>query len=202
MKKHLHVKMINKPHAFPEEPSADFEAWGRILFLYQSEDTVKLLIDTEWDLLVFCEWFISNKHSLLHETLSAPNNQKLNERESVAEAILRFNQKEFPENEEEAEFEWFDYLFQFSSRHNLWNSLMGNRIPNIMLSCNYNDGEISFCSDKEKWRYEFNMNDFVEEVEQEIEKFLLYSKKHRGTKDSLARIDLILLELGKAKEVG
>ncbi len=199
MTKFLHIKMLNKAHPYSGSPGADSEAWGRIILFHELEGSATILVDTEWDLLVFSEWFVTNKQALCLETLVAPGNQRSQKGESIAEAVTRLNQKEFSDDEEAMEFEWFDFLYQFNMRHNLWCSLMGNKIPNILLCCNNGDGEISFFSDGEKWRHEFDMNNFIKEVEQEIEKFLLYWKNNRGTENPLNRAELILNKLEVAE---
>lgn len=197
MDKFLHIKLFNKKHAYPDAPGAQQEVWGRIILFYQSGETAVILVDTEWDLLKFAEWYITNKQFLFFETLSAPGDQKANNGESIAEAIARLTQTKFLEKEEDVEFQWFDYLYQFSSRHNLWNSLMGSKIPNILLGRNHNFGEISFYSNSKKWSYEFNLSDFKEEVEQEIAKFLLFHKNSSST-ELHNRIDVIINGLGRS----
>ena len=50
MKQSLHIKMINKPHAYPEDSGAESEAWGRLIIFHQSDKNMTILLDTEWDL--------------------------------------------------------------------------------------------------------------------------------------------------------
>lgn len=194
---YLHIKMINKPHPYPESPDAEYEAWGRIIIFWQSDDIASVLVDTEWDLALFSEWFMTNEESLCTENLNPPENILEQPRKSLAETISILHQKEFDPNEDEQEFNWFDYLFQYSSRHNIWNSLLGSRIPNILIGCNNGFGEISFYGDEKKWQYSFEMKDFIREVEQEIEKFLIFQKKNTRMEKLSIRIDSILQKIPK-----
>ncbi len=201
MTESLHIKMLHKVHPYAGSLGADSEAWGRIILSHETESSETILVDTEWDLLVFSEWFITNQQALCLETLVAPGNQRLQKGESVAEAVARLNQKEFPEDQEDLELEWFDFLYQFNLRHNLWYSLMGSKIPNILLCCNNGNGEISFFSDGEKWKYDFNMNEFIKEVEQEIKNYLLFLKNTGVTDNSLNRAKFIVNKLQAAEEL-
>jgi len=195
----LHIKMLNKQHAYPEDPNAEYEAWGRMIIFCQSDKIASVLADTEWDLALFSEWFVTNREALRSENLDPPENTLDQPGKSLVETVVILSQREFDlefdPDEDEQESDWFDYLYQYDTRHNLRKSLMGSGIPPIHIGRHNGHGEISLYGEDEKWHYRFEMEDFIREAEQEIEKFLTYQKTNMKLEKQGARIDAILQQL-------
>ena len=134
------------------------------------------------------------------EKLSPPSYTLPQSQESLIQIIRKLREREFKKNEEEVEYEWFDYLYQYSTRHNLWNGLMGSRVPNILLGCNNGIGEISMFDNENKWHLNFDMEEFIQEAKQEIVKFLLFWKNICKSGEVTSRIEAIIQEIANEEQ--
>jgi hypothetical protein len=159
-----------KPHPYPEDPDAHLEAWGFIHMYVLADGLPTSLLQWEWDLGIFAEWFAQNKASICTDVLSV--NEQPESRpfpgESLAQAMNRLYDQDFPTEEEEAQ--WYDALFAFRERHALRFALPGARIPDIFIGCNHGSGEVSLSTEvSEEWSYNFDMNRFCQHLTESLE---------------------------------
>lgn len=160
----LEARLLLKPHPFPAAPGSSAEAWGQIVLSVSGVS--EPILSWEWDLSGSAEWYLDNRTALWSSRLA-----EVRPGESLADALVRHQQREFSDDDMDAEEEWLDTLYQFRSRHSLRFALRGADIPEIIIGCNGGAGEIS-CADPAKWRYAFDAGRFQGSFERELTQFL------------------------------
>lgn len=194
MNNRLRFNLELKSHPYSEEIGSQFEAWGYLSVSILASGNKISLLEVEWDLSFLAEWFIENKNFLRNETLSI-NKESLMPSESLAQALHRLQEREFSLLEEQEEEEWFDILFQFREHHSLRFALRGAKIPDIIIGCNHGVGEISLSNEEDDWSFLFDMDDFMHDLQKQLEGFLvqwLTSTQDITVRD---RVDCILQRL-------
>jgi hypothetical protein len=191
MKPELQIKLIHKPHPYPEAPEAPLEAWGEVsIDIIRGDETIHIF-STQWDLAELAEWFVENQKAIYGEQLVMGEERPLPS-ESIVQALIRFYDKEFVDSDEE-ELNWGEALDGFLYRHSLWYGLPGSKMPNIILACHNNTGEIS--SRDETTTYEFDMEKFIVFFRDEINQFILTWKNSSIDPKVHLRADNILAKL-------
>lgn len=169
----LRFNLKLKPHPYPKDPSASSEKWGSIAILILASEGEKLLLEWEWNLIQLAVWFAENEEFLNCDTLSA-NEMDLFPlpSESLAQAINRLREQDFPEGNDDLEEQWHSTLLEFREHHSLRFALRGTDVPEIIIGCNRGVGEISLSTEDEEWSYSFDMADFLSDIRNKIEDFL------------------------------
>jgi hypothetical protein len=155
----IFLKKINNPYSYEE--SSEYDLWGQIE-IYYSE---KILIDTQWNVLPFIEWFNSNFEKLNTEIFPFRLNNSIAETRDVL-----YNKNDFA-NEQEEDL-YYKNLENYFSRHFLKIKGTDTNIFYIGLIDN-NIGEISFCKNKIYYSYYFAMDNFINQTKNEINTFIL-----------------------------
>lgn len=171
----LRFSLTLKDHPYPQEPSSRFEAWGHLAVTVLIDGEPVSLFETEWDLYLLAKWYIGcHAPSSDQKLVLSINEQQFSPLpgESLAQALTRLQQRDFPEGEEDDEEYWFTTLFSFRRRHSLRFALRGANIPDIIIGCNRGVGEISLSSDQSHWAYNFEMNDFDLDLRPKLARFL------------------------------
>jgi hypothetical protein len=171
----LKVCMTTIPHPYPEEEISKDERWGRLsLVILDSALNESTLLDMDWDLLPFIEWFNENKDILFTSFLICEELDMYPlPDESLAQALLRLQDRDFSEDDESVlADQWYEALFDFREHHSLRFALRGTKIPEIILGNNAGKSEISVSKGDYEWSYEFDENDFFQNIHESIEQFL------------------------------
>lgn len=191
------------PHPYRNEPSASFECWGRLLVsIIEPSGTIQLL-DTQWDLLLLVEWFAINCGVLCNQQLLLVDSiQELTylTSESLAEALNRLQNRDFDENEEIAEEQWFSSLYEFRKRHALRMILKGADISNIIIGINHGVGEISVADENNHWCYLFDINDFCEHFKLQAARFIADCLINATSAEMKNQIDHLLKQMENCLE--
>lgn len=172
MKNRLRFDLKLASHPYPEEATSPFEAWGSLFVFMMTNSKQIPLLQTQWNLALLAEWFIENQTCLRYETLSLNGKSLVLPSESLAQALKRLQGQDFSMEEAEEE-QWFDQLFQFRQHHSLRFALRGANIPEIIIGCNHGAGEISLSSKEDKWAYPFDLDDFLRDLQQQLEHVLM-----------------------------
>lgn len=149
-----------------------YKDWGRLIILIQETAREVLLLDTEWNLSSLCEWFIENRERLRCDTLWLEGKEQPFPSESLSQCLERLQDRDFTEDEEDIEEEWFNAIFKFRQHHALRLGLRGARIPDIIIGLNHGEGEISLSTENDEWCYSFSMNNFLADFSEKVENFL------------------------------
>jgi hypothetical protein len=191
----LRIKLALISHPYPNSPGAELEAWGRIGIYLLNNKSIKLLFEVEWDIALFIEWLVENQETLATEYLEIQGHTPLPS-ESLAQALDRFRERDFSEEEEEQEAIWFDSLYAYCTRHDLWFGLIGTKVPNIYIGCNHGHGEISLdLEGQEPKSYQFDMPDFLSSFANEIKHILTEWRERTLDKRVHNRCDVIIERL-------
>jgi hypothetical protein len=142
------------------------EKWGYISISLLIDNQLLPLLQIKWNLLELKQWFAENQDFIRSEVLSVAGISPLPS-ESLAQALKRLQEKEFSEDEQDAEDNWFDTLFEFRQRHSLRFALRGANIPEIIIGYHRGAGEISW-SNEEDWFYLFDMDDFISDLQHKL----------------------------------
>lgn len=195
MNNRLRFNLELKTHPYSEEIGSQFEAWGYLSVSILASENKILLLEVEWDIFCLAEWFIENQNFLSHETLSINKESLTLPLESLAQALQRLEERDFSQQEEQEEQEWFDILFQFREHHSLRFALRGAKIPEIIIGCNYGVGEISLSNEEDNWSFLFDMDDFIHDLQKQLERFLVQWLTINQDITVRNRIDCILQRL-------
>jgi hypothetical protein len=197
------------PHPYPEDSGAAFEVWGRLSISVHTHNKLVKLLMCQWNLDELAEWFIKNRGFLCSERLLIEGYKPF-VGESLAQAMARFDDRDFSEDEEEAADRWYDSRYNFYQKHDLSCALSGANIPGIIIGCNHGSGEISFVGDSnsedypqypgfyanlQQWKYSFDMKEFLTTFNQELSRFLASWLPTTQNEASCARIKNILERL-------
>ncbi|WNZ26899.1 hypothetical protein HJG54_34250 [Leptolyngbya sp. NK1-12] len=150
-----------------QQNETNSEIWGCISISLLTDHQLVSLLQTQWDLSGLKAWFEENQDFIRSEVLSIDGSSPLPS-ESLAQALNRLQEKEFSENEQDAEDHWFDALFEFRQRHSLRFALRGANIPEIIIGYHRGAGEISLSNREDDWSYLFDMDDFISDLRQKL----------------------------------
>lgn len=169
MSGNLRFDLKLKEHPYPEDSGSHLEAWCEInLLLEQTSEEVQLTA-FEWDIVPLAEWFSDFQKTLLSESFSITDpitNKKCTAKpsESLASAIDRLKQRDFPDDKKDEEFQWSSQIYDFYQRHCLRFAFSGSKIDPIIIGLNSDDGEISLSYQDNDWAYYFDMVQFCEDL--------------------------------------
>lgn len=169
----LAVVVERQSHPFPNDNRSTTEAWGSLQL--RVEDNVDCvgttLLSIEWDIAAFADWFTGARWYLCHERLGdlLPEGCP-QEGESIAAAVQRNWNRDFDDGEEEAR--WMDNLYGYRERHGLNFAFRGTITPEILVACNQGSGEVSCVDGDLCFRYNFSMNEFLNETSMVLISFL------------------------------
>lgn len=197
----LHCDLRLLPSPFPQRDEID--VWGEIRLSIESDDGHVPLLVWQWDLDLLADWYCEGVESVCHQELIIKGERSSAE-ESLAEALDRFREREFADDEMEAEDRWFDAIYNYYEQHGLWRGLSGARIPDIILGCHRGAGEISLSAWKSKqtdyednplpadayarlegWSYRFDMTAFLTQLHADLRRIL--TEWLNGNRDPRAR---------------
>lgn len=167
MTNRLFFKLQLKDYPYPNEVVGKHESWGRLLIKLETQQKQVTLLDWEWNLAELATWFAENHTALCKEMLNIEGNVPL-PTESLAQALNRFQERDFAPDEQLAEQNWLDQIFAYKEKHSLRFALRGAAISNIIIGLNHGSGEISVNTDKEEWAYSFDMIDFCTNLEKRL----------------------------------
>lgn len=174
MATHLQIELNHKPHPYPDEPGAPFDAWGRLSLSIILPYEKRLLVQREWAMARFADWFLVSENALCAECLSIAGWTPLPS-ESLAHALRRFQERDFAVDEEHAMFCWVDAIYAYRQHHSLRFALPGTNIQDIIIGRNHGRGEISLSQgddgEEHTWSYAFDMNAFCINVKYELRDF-------------------------------
>jgi hypothetical protein len=148
-------------HPYDDEPSSAFEIWSKISLKVMDEtngEVVKAILDLEWDILVFLEWFIENKSFIINEIFPIKIQEK-----SLSENI--FNFYEDIENKHTSDG-MIDNMYNYRTKHDISFGLGGINVKSIIIGLKRNVHTISYYGVQENWEYEINITDFFQQIEQ------------------------------------
>lgn len=154
----LAITLTPLAHPFPDAPGSSLELWGRLQLAAepQGED----LVNVQWDLAEFADWFARVRTALLSEDLTGPAGELLvADGQSLADA-LDHAQQHPPVGDDESEQRWYTRLYDYRTRHVLTFALRGSRVPPVVIGRNGDDGEASL-ADPDGWSYRFDLTRFV-----------------------------------------
>ena len=192
MLENLQFELERLPHAYPNEPGAELELWGRLTVRVIGAAGPRLLTETEWDLSEFAAWFSEHQRSLCSEQIVGTDGKRLSRPgETLAETLLRAQGLNFPDDE--SNYSWLNYLFQFRTRHVLTFALRGARVEPLVIGCNGGAGEISSLNDSSV-RHRFYMHKFLEDVQKQTRALVHDWQGQRGT-NARMRAQALLREL-------
>jgi hypothetical protein len=182
----LRIQMHYKTHPYPDYPASTHEAWGRLMLIIETESHSETLLEFDWTLNSFIEWFTNNIERIRHEFLP-----EIIPGESLAQALHRLKNRDF--TDEDAELKWYKKLYDFRKSHSFRWAFPGTVMPDIIIGHNNNKGEISLdvLNDleieqehpqkafpppdflkQESWAYQFGMDNFCTDLKAEFKRFL------------------------------
>ncbi len=178
-------------------PYPEHELWGWLWIDIHLRGIVETPFSTEtsrivrlfglqWDLAGLAEWFVHHEQDLCTMPLPATEGcPALLHRESLAQALRRLAECESIDADQQQGDDWFDALYRFRVSHALCFALRGARMPDIIVGCKQNIGEISLVSladndaDTEdwsylgSWSYPFDMDDFRNDLRRKLRQIVL-----------------------------
>lgn len=175
MTNRLFIEIILLPHPFPypENPPSRAERWGEFLLRLQTDEEVTTLLDAEWNIDNFAEWFAESQVELCRNTEKIAG-EALEPGESLAHALERLYSREFPDDApDEILEEYYHELGEFREPRALHGGFRGLIIPDIVIGCNHGAGEVSLCDEGIEWSYAFEMTDFLQETQAKVRAFLI-----------------------------
>jgi hypothetical protein len=187
-------------------PDPDFESidpWGEVLLTIESEGSYEPLLVWQGLLYHLGDWFVDSADALCHGEFIIEG-ERPRSGENLAEALDRFRDRAFLETDEDVELRWFKAIEKYDNPHSLMNGLPGARMPDIVLGCHCEMGEISLSARRSevmdyggnplserayvklgRWSYRFDMRAFLNEMRAQLERTL--SEWLAGDRDPSAR---------------
>ncbi len=174
----LHITMKHKKHPYPNDADAPYEAWGDFQVCLVHDGKEERLLEFEWNLEVFIEWYLENHEKIHTESLAGglPG-------ESQAQTEHRLLHTDMEDMDERDELD--DNLYEFRAAHYLRMAFRGVEIPNIVIGVNHSEGEISLYPDEDSrwdksddffkrgnWAFSFDMSEFQSHLKAEIIAYL------------------------------
>jgi hypothetical protein len=159
--KNLKIKLKKTNNPYKEETSTILELWGKFAIYYENET----LLNLEWDVASFIEWFAEKKEYLKVEMFPFPFTNSIAEsRELLFDKIDDFSNLQ-------EQFAYEDWLTDYFMNHHF--HLRGTTTPDFYIGLTPNGcGEISYYDNEKYYVYSFDMNRFLEETDKEIKRFL------------------------------
>jgi len=162
MKQAMQLRLSYKlivPHPFPEDPTSMYEWWAEYELEVLDEDgkLIKNVLEISWDMLDLLCWFIDNKNALLVQEIPSTNLYS-----SIGETIFNFYEAMDDDFDDD---KLLDDVFEYRTTHGIRFALRGTNIPDIYIGVFNKVGTISFCDEKEKWSYEIDLANFLNNVE-------------------------------------
>lgn len=180
------LKLTEDP--YPDDASPNGDIWAEYnLHIRTANSHISLLV-WQWDVTPFAEWYVEH-HSAICSDSPVVAGQRTQPGESLAVMLDRLRKQDF--DDEEAEYQWYDSIWQYYRRHGLTFALPGARIPDIILGCNHGSGEISLSAAASakvdygsnplpmgtkvllgQWAYSFDMSSFLSHVQASLQTIL------------------------------
>ncbi len=187
----LKIKLSHKDHPFPNELESSFEAWGSVYIEVYNADNFKVLKQVDWDILNLLEWFANNRKWIASEEFLVLGERAIPE-ESLSQALYRIRLQKFlhPQNIPDDLLDQLSVEYEgYYQRHSLLTEMKGSGMPEIIIGLNHGVGEISLLSKSESWKYQFNMdvfiNDFTHETMEFVSKWQEQTQNERKRKRGL-----------------
>lgn len=161
--KNLKIKLKKTNNPYKEEMSTILELWGEFSIYWENVT----LLNLEWDIASFIEWFAEKKEYLKEERFPFSFTN------SIAESreLLYDKVDDFSDLQEQEMFDYVDYLSDYFMNHHF--HLRGTKTPDFYIGLTPNGcGEISYYDNEEYRVYSFDMDRFLEETDKEIKQFL------------------------------
>jgi len=155
MKLDIEIEFLD--HLYAHEPGSKGELWSKIRLeiLDDRGCLVKTVLDWQWDIILFLNWFIENEKFLRNENI--PDNIKSS---SIAKGIYDFYRK----LSEPYDFTEIDKVYEYRERHVLWFGLKGADIDDFCIGLNNGSVTISLHNKKERWNYNIDVEDFFKKI--------------------------------------
>lgn len=137
----VQYNIVEHPYRRAEPLRWDNEVWGR--FVLRVGDTI--LVDQEWDLAEFLEWFVGSRHSLIFEELLVDDVHP-KPGESLHAALTRANDllDDPLERDDDAEVTRIvEALEAYRERHIISRGFQGSNVRGWVIGPNGGTGEIS-----------------------------------------------------------
>ena len=171
MENKLRFNLRSSPNPYLCSDQSTSEKWGCLSIVLLKSNEEFNLLQIQWDLCVLIRWLFENQSFLTSELLLIPENGSPLPDESLTQAIQRLLDREFSEDQESEEEQWYEAIFNFRQHHALRSALHGANIPDIFIGLNHGYGEISLCNSDENWCYQFDMNDFFNDFIEQVKLF-------------------------------
>jgi hypothetical protein len=145
-------------HPYENEAGSQGEVWSKIelKIIGNNSQIVKMILNIQWDIKVFLEWFVENESLLFVE--EPPEEIK---HSSISQGIYFFYQNL---NNEIDDDDLLGVIYNYRSRHGLRFALRGTDIEDIYIGMNDGIPTISLYNDNSQWNYEFNKDEFMNEI--------------------------------------
>lgn len=163
----LYFELEQRPSPYLNHSTLEDEVWGQVTIIASNSKETELLV-WQWNLRLLETWFNTNRVALLSELLSIQGYSPL-PGESLAQALIRFQYRDFTPQSEKLEEIWFNSLFEYHQRHSLRFAFRGADIPDIIIGLNHGTGEISTVSERAEWSYKFDIRDFCDNLQKRLE---------------------------------
>lgn|GEM_PF-2672971 len=173
MSPYLILQLTPTPYPYPTDKLAAQAIWGSIILSIVDEGTSELLLETQWDIDYLTDWYLEHGNKLCQMELPFD----INGDKSLAELLFQMTGKDFDDDNEEDN--WFDKLFAFREVHSLDLWFRGLNMPDIIIGCRENNGEVSlyFRSSTHiysgytkpgSWAYKFDFQTFRDNLRSEL----------------------------------
>lgn len=151
-----HLRLTIKPISDPD-CTFPFQRPSRMLLdvCGLRGELLRRVIDVRWDAAALFTWFHDNRVALCE----APPPQELEREGPIAVRIQAFYESADPDNTEALE-----RVFAYRASHGLRFALRGVDVPDVYFGRLDSGYEVS-CSDEAIWSYQFDLPEFLAEVE-------------------------------------
>ena len=158
--KTLKIKLINIDNPYSYEKSSYYDLWGTIQLHYENET----LLDTQWNIFEFIEWFNKCDNKLSNEIFPFRYYNSIAESRNIL-----FSKDDFTNNTEEDKY--YYKLGEYFQCHCF--KLKGTNTPifYIGFGCDF-IGEISYEREKQFFKYTFDMKRFITDTDLQIKEFV------------------------------
>ena len=153
--KQLKIKLNPLPYPYEGEQKR-YEDWGNIKLVYSGNTEIKEILNFEWNVLPFIEWYLQ----IINELEKSPPFE-VKKNESLAEALIRQIEIIADCDLENDEDDNYDILYEFRKNHDLSFGFKGTSIGSLIIGINNGEGEISSTDYDIKIAYQFEIKEFL-----------------------------------------
>jgi len=154
----LEYKLVE--HPYKDELSSTGELWSEIkLKIFDgNNELVKVILDFQWNIVVFLDWINDNKEALLHEKFPS-----IRVRSSIAESLFQFYEELGPDSDSE---NLMEIIYDYRQRHGIRFALRGTDVDNIYIGKLNEVVTISlYDNDEDKWSFDIEVESFINDVQ-------------------------------------